>query len=324
MIADLDRNLALQTVQQGARAYFETRRRRVDTFVDNHFSLPGTLSLHRHALGWDIARAPLNLSLALPQVAMHLGAAASARLGATATAARLRRPILLRTAVSREIEWLVTTEFLQLPCTQRGREATQDALCQTILAQPDLQAAMDTALQEIAARGTDPAFRARLGHAMESYGLARSAAAEITTGLLNLGAGALALNKVTPGAASFGPALAGVMAHQTAIGAFPLGTWLGGAWYGLFPTVPSAALVATTTGGVMLAATTFAAFAGVVSDPIQRALGLHQRRLLRMVDGLERQFFDPESAGFVVHDHYVARLLDVFDMVSAALRLARL
>jgi len=76
------------------------------------------------------------------------------------------------------------------------------------------------------------------------------------------------------------------------------------------------------TGGLVLAATTFSAFAGVVSDPIQRALGLHRARLLRMIDGLERQFNDPAAPGFAVHDHYVARLLDVFDLLGAAIRLA--
>ena len=68
----------------------------------------------------------------------------------------------------------------------------------------------------------------------------------------------------------------------------------------------------------------FAAFAGVVSDPVQRALGLHRARLLRMLSALEQQFFDPAAPGFAVHDHYVARLLDLFDIVGAALRLARL
>jgi len=61
----------------------------------------------------------------------------------------------------------------------------------------------------------------------------------------------------------------------------------------------------------------------VVSDPIQRALGLHRRRLLRMIDGLERQFGDPTAPGFAVRDHYIARLLDVFDMLGAALRVVR-
>ena len=113
------------------------------------------------------------------------------------------------------------------------------------------------------------------------------------------------------------------MAQQTAVASFPLGGWLGGAWYGMFPAVPSTLLLMSTTGGLMLAATTFAAVAGVVSDPIQRKLGLHRARLLRLIAALEAQMFDKSAAGFTVHDHYVARLLDLFDLVGAALRLTR-
>ena len=317
-----DRTAALQAVEQGAQSYFEARRARVAPFVQTHFSLPGTLSLHRAALGWDILKAPLNLSLAVPQIALHLTAATARKLGATTLAARLHRPLILRTAVARQVEWLIQTELLELPYAQPGRQSTRDALADAILATPAFQSALQAALPRLAAHSADPAFQARLAETLQTYGLSRAAAAEITTGLMNLGIGALTLNKLTPGAATLGPALAGLMAHQTAIGAFPLGASLGSAWYSLFPAGPSAALLAATTGTVMLAATTFAAFAGVVSDPIQTALGLHQRRLTRLVDGLERQFSDPEASGFAVHDHYVARVMDVFDILGAALRLA--
>ena len=228
----------------------------------------------------------------------------------------------MRTAVARDLEWLIHTELLEVPFAQPGRESSIDALSAAILARPEVEAALAPVLLEIGRHGEDPSFRERLAKALDHYGVSRAAAAEITTGLLNLGAGAVAVNKLTPGAATLGPALAGIVAHQTAVGAFPLGAWLGGAWYGFFPALPSAGLVAATTGGLMLASASFAAFAGVVSDPIQRALGLHRARLTRMVDSLERQFCDPAAAGFAVHDHYVARLLDVFDIVAAAVRAA--
>jgi hypothetical protein len=308
-------------VAGGTRRYFAERRARVPGFVDAHFSLPGTVALHRAAVGWDILRAPLNLSLAVPQVAMHLGAAAAAKLGAARTAAVLRRPIILQTAVARDIAWLVHTELLELPFRQKHRESTRDALAETILSEHAIQEAVTEAVLAIGRHGDDPHFRERLGAAIAQYSVSRAAAAEITTGLLSLGTGALALNKLTPGAASLGPALAGVMAQQAAVAGFPLGGWLGGVWYGLFPAAPTAGLIMGTTGGLMLAATTFAAFAGIVSDPIQRALGLHRARLLRMIDTLEQQFFDPAATGFAVRDHYVARLLDLFDILGAAVRL---
>ncbi len=319
----LDRSLALAAVETGTRRYFADRRARVQPFVDAHFSLRGSLGLHKAAVGWDIAKAPLNLTLAAPQIAMQLGAAAARKLGAKGAAATLGRSIMLRTAVSRDLEWLVHTELLELPFTQPGRESQTDALAAAILDDPALGAALAASLAELGRRGDDPAFRHRLEHAMAELASSRAAAAEITTGLLTLGAGALALNKITPGAATLGPALAGVMAQQAAVSAFPLGGWLGGVWYGLFPVAPTALMTIGATGGLMLAATTFAAFAGVVSDPIQRALGLHRARLMKLLDALERQLFDEAAAGFAVHDHYVARLLDLFDIVATAVRLAR-
>ena len=316
--------MAQAAVEAGTRGYFAARRQRVGPFVDRHFSMRGTLRLHRVALGWDIARAPLNLSLAVPQVVARLGALAASRLGAVRVARALGRPLILETAVAREIVWLVNTELLELPFAQPGRVSTRDALAESILATPEVDALMRGALAEIGRRGDDPEFRARLAHAMGEYTVSRAAAAEITTGLLSLSAGALALQKLTPGAASLGPALAGIMAQQAAVASFPLGGWLGGVWYGLFPLAPSLGLVAGTTGGLMLGASVFAAFAGVVSDPVQRALGLHRRRLHRMINALERQVSNPTAAGFAIHDHYVARLLDVFDIVGAAVRLARI
>lgn len=321
---DIDRELAEAAVAEGTRRYFAERRKRVGPFVDRHFSLRGTLRLHREAMGWDILKAPLNLTLAGPQMGMRLGAMAAARIGAPGMARLLQHSLLLETDVARQVIWLIHTELLEVPFRQHGRAATRDALAESILATPCLAAAIAAALTEIGRRGDDPAFRERLAQAMAEYTVSRAASAEITTGLLSLGAGAVALNKLTPGAASLGPTLAGILAQQAAVTSFPLGGWLGGMWYGVFPVAPSVGLIATTTGGLMLVATTFAAFAGIVADPIQRALGLHRARLLRMVSALERQFFNSSAPGFAVHDHYVARLLDLFDIIGAAVRLSRL
>lgn len=320
----LDRDLAQAAVADGVTRYFAERRERVGPFVDRHFSLAGALRLHRAALGWDILKAPLNLTLAAPQIGMRLVAIAAHRLRAPRLARVFDRSLLLETAVAREVTWLIHTELLELPYRQAARASDRDALAESILATPQLEAAIAEALAEIGRQDEDPAFRERLRQAMAEYTGSRAAAAEITTGLLSLGAGAMALNKLTPGAASLGPTLAGIMAQQAAVTSFPLGGWLGGMWYGVFPAAPSAAMIAATTGSLMLAATTFAAFAGIVADPIQRALGLHRHRLLRMLAALERQFRDAAAPGFAVHDHYVARLLDLFDIIGAAVRLTHL
>lgn len=317
----MDEILARAAVESGIRRYFADRRTRVRPFVDRHFSLPGTLVLHRAALGPDILRAPANLMLAVPHAAMKAVGLLAARFGAPRLArVAAHRNLLFRTDVARQIEWLTITELLELPCRQPGREQVRDALAEAILDDPRVNAAA-ALLAPLGAHGDDPAFRARLTEAMASYAATRAAAAEITTSLMTLGTGALAVKQFTPGAVSLGPVLATVLAQQGAITSFPLGTGLGGIWYGLFPAAPSAALMAGLTGALMLAAAGTAAFAGIIADPLQRRFGLHERRLRRMLDALERQMLDPEAPAFAVHDHYVARLLDLFDLLGSAWRL---
>ena len=309
-------------VDDGVRRYIAECRTRVAPFVDRHFSLPGALRLHRAALGWDVARAPLNLMMAAPQIGLQVAAMGARRLGAPRLAATLRKTRLVqRTAVAREIAWKLNTELLELPASDGGRHATRDALAEAILADPGLNATLGPMLAAIGAAGRDPALRARIETAIAEYATTRAAAAEITTSLCSLGTGAAALSKLTPGAMTLGPVLASTLTQQAAVASFPFGGALGSLWYAAFPVAPSAALMVGLTGGLMAGASVVAAFAGIIADPVQRRLGLHQRRLHRLLDALERQLLEAHAPGLVVHDQYVARLLDLIDLVSAAYRL---
>nr|WP_294503685.1 DUF6635 family protein [uncultured Rhodopila sp.] len=313
--------LARRIVDDGIGRYFADRRGLVKSFVDRNFSLRGSLKLHRRAVGWDIARAPFNLTMAIPQIGLLLASRAASKLGASRTGERLGGTRLtVQTAVGRELAWRLHTELLELPYRDGDRVSAKDALAETILADPRVVAAIAPALEAIGAHGEDPALRQRLEDAMTEYTRTRAAATEITTAMLTLSTGALAVQKVTPGAATLGPILAAAIAQQSAVASFPMGAALGSVWYGLFPVAPSAILVGTLTGGLVAASTLVSAFAGVVADPVQRRLGLHQLRLRRMLDALERQMEDPAAPGFAVHDHYVARLLDLFDIAGALVR----
>jgi hypothetical protein len=90
-------------------------------------------------------------------------------------------------------------------------------------------------------------------------------------------------------------------------------------WKALVPVV-LLALVAGATGGLVLLTATTAAFAGVISDPLQRACGLHQRRLHRLIDALGRELQGDSDAAFHARDHYVARIFDLIDLARATYR----
>ncbi|HBK07090.1 MAG TPA: hypothetical protein DDZ81_14785 [Acetobacteraceae bacterium] len=322
MTDDTNQALARQIVSDGVRRYFDDRRQRITPFVDRNFSLRGSMSLHRAAIGWDIAKAPLNLAMAVPQVGLLVAAHAARKLGAPRLAAELgSKRLTVHTAVGQELAWRLHADLLELPYAADGRITAKDALAETILSDPRVVAALTPALEALGTTGDDPALRQRLEAAMTEYGRTRAAATEITTALLSLSAGALALRKLTPGALTLGPSLAAAIVQRAAVMSFPMGGALGSMWYTLFPIAPSAVLVAGLTGGLFAASTVASAFAGVVADPVQRKLGLHQLRLRRMLDALERQMKDPAAPGFVVHDHYVARLLDLFDVAGALVRM---
>jgi hypothetical protein len=321
--SELCEAVARQIVADGVRRYFDACRKRIRPFVDRNFSLRGTLQLHRAAIGWDIARAPLNLTMAAPQVGLLLAARVAGKLGASRTAQRLGSTrLVVHTAVSKELAWRLHADLLELPYSAGDRVTAKDALAETILSDPRVVAALAPALEAIVRRGDDPALRRRLDAAMTEYARTRAAASEIATALLSLSTGALALKKITPGALSLGPTLAAAIARRAAVMSFPMGGALGSLWYTLFPVTPAAVLVAGLTGGLLAVSTVASAFTGVIADPIQRKLGLHERRLRRLLDALERQMHDPGAPGFVVHDHYAARLLDLFDVAGALVRAA--
>jgi hypothetical protein len=311
--------LAEAIVRDAVHRYIAGRRERIDAFVDRHFTLAGSLALHRRAIGRDLLRAPANLFLAGPALAVKLAGWAVRRAGNRRVAAWLScRRLLIETEVAREIEWLVATELLEIPCHRRDRASYRDAIAETILA--DSRAVERLGASLTASAGADAEPRRRLAAAVESYLGSRTATAEIATGLVAAGLGALVVKQATPGLVTLSSALAGLIAQQTAIAAFPLGAGLGGLWYGLFPATAGSGLLAATTSGVFLCGVVLAAFSGIVTDPLQRRLGLHRRRLMRLLQMLEANLCGEVDKNCMMRDHYVARLLDIFDLVTLAMR----
>jgi hypothetical protein len=82
-------------------------------------------------------------------------------------------------------------------------------------------------------------------------------------------------------------------------------------------------LIAATTGGVVIVGAALTAFSGVLTDPLQRRLGLHRRQLLRLLEELERFLCDAGDGSITLRDHYVVRLIDLLDLVVSAWRLSR-
>jgi hypothetical protein len=302
------------------RAYFENCRARVDGFVACHFNWPGTFRLHGAALGLDILRAPVNVALApifaLTRITAYLCRRAGWRGGADWLAGRR---ILLRTAVARRVEALILTDLLDLTLAKGDGARAPGTVARAVLAAPQFR----ECIRKRATASDADALGQRIATALGEYSGTRAAVAEMTTALCILMVGALAFQALTPGMISMVPGVADAITRATAIAEFPLGQTIGGMWYGLFRPGASPWLITATIVALVMVGSVVAAFAGMLADPVQSRLGIHRRRLLRLIDTLEVELAGEGGRPFVAHEHYYARFLDICDAIASALRVFR-
>jgi hypothetical protein len=291
----LNSALAHTIVEDAIRTYFRKRRSRVPAFVDRTFSFSGALQTHRRAFGHDLWRAPLNAAMAGPQLGLNAAAKLLELTGRKETAEQLRaRELFFRTTVTDEIERRLIVDLLELPYTGAGESSFHDALAVEILSDKRLDGAIGNLYGPW---GEEQRLKMdeSLARQVTIYLNARGATGEIVSAGVTMAAGGAFLHQATPGFLTLAPALAQA-----------LGAKIGGA------------AAFTVVGAVLAASATAAAFAGIVTDPIQSALGLHHLRLIALLDTLENAFLGGD-ARLAIPEQYAARLIDLVDaLVSIA------
>lgn len=308
---------ARRIVDESVVRYFDSRREKTSEFVDKHFSWSGAWNLNKHAMGRDLYRAPLNVALMAPSMGVRLAASGFDKLGKDGIAAKLRaKQFYFKTDVAEELEWLVHTDLLEVPFAQRHRQSERDVLAEAIYSHPLMTQALSVAVTNVV-DAAGPRNRDQLERLISAYMETRAANAEVVNLAVCLAAGGLIAHQVTPGALSLGPSMAGAIANHSAAASFPLGSTVGSAWVSAFPVAPGTALAAGSTVGVLAVAALVTAFSGFVSDPIQRSLGIHERRLQHFLDTLEQNVLFDEESHMRIRDHYVGRIIDLFDALSA-------
>lgn len=318
MGSDCDRSVVTRSVNTGIAAYAESRRQRITPFVDKHFSFRGAWKLNKLAIGRDLYRAPANLLWAPIYFVAKASGAASKKIGLKSVSTKLAQlPSGLRTDVEREVEWLIFSEFLELPYVSNTRVAEKNALIDHILSDSELARLFEAALQPLSNAGDSSQMRLQLEKKLATYVDNRKDVAELTGALIAV-AGALAAKKgFGGGTLALGQAAAAAAAQASAVSTFWLGPTLGSLYYSAFPAAVSTGLLVGATTGVAAVLALVAAVAGVIADPAQRALGLHQRKLHRLVDAIENQLSGRGNDSYALHDGLVARLLDLLDILRS-------
>tara|TARA_E500000305_G_scaffold97021_2_gene87455 strand:- start:27988 stop:28803 length:816 start_codon:yes stop_codon:yes gene_type:complete len=267
-------------MQQPIENTAQAIQERVDAFVRSHFHLAATLRLHRVAFGWDLLRAPINVALAPVFLLVGLAAVASRLAG-----------------FSRLEAWLKARQIFLKTSVARVIEA-------------------DIATDLLEGATLTPHSRALI----TDYTGVRSAVAEITTSLFVLLAGLLLFGTATPGVTSLTPKVSEYVAHASAVAHFPLGSGLGSLWYGVFPLSLPIWFVVLTGVALAMTASLVTTFAGCIADPIQARLGIHRRRLIRLVERISMA--EGQTSG-LAPEHILARLADFTDAGISLLRFFR-
>jgi len=262
------------------------RENEVRRFVRERYGLRGTLRLHRAAIGGDLLRAPVNVTLAPVFLLLRVIAMLLRLVGARRASAWLAsRHVFLTTDVARQIGTDVSGLVERL---------------EIVGAAPRAPAPM-------------------IQSAISGYSETRNAVSEITTSILVLVTGYLLFYQPTLGVFSLAVPVAEMRAHAHAVEGFALGRWAGGLWYGIFPSSLSTMELILTGVVLSVMASLLTTFAGIIADPIQVWTGIHQRRLLRMLARLDRR----QRASGLGREHVLARLGDLGDIASSIWRALR-
>ncbi len=320
-LSDKQRHIVTEAVNAGIDRYIASRKAKVPAFVDQYFSFKGAVQLHRNALGRDLVKAPLNLFWVLPLTISKIASHLSEKIGLKRIAIILKRlPPGWETDVQKKINWLIYTELLELPYRQENCESKKDALLEEILRDPALNKILADYLDKIRQKSTDPNFRQTLEGNLQEYATSRIAVSELANSLITLSTNLAAFHKAAPGALTSGSALAGVIAEKIAISQFWLGPTLGAWYYSIFPATASTGLVVAATGSILAGLALLSTLTGVITDPLQAKLGLHQKRLYKFLDALHAKLKGSKTTNYRLKEQYIARVFDILDLLTAALR----
>jgi len=312
-----NRTIIEQAVKDGIKAYADSRRRNISPFIEEHFSFKGAWELNKCAFGKDLLRAPANLAWAPFYFAAKMGGAAAEKAGLDSVSEKLNKVEPgFRTDVEREVEWLLYSDFLELPIIEGERVCEKNALLTFILKEDGMASLLEDKLLPFAGIGNDSDQRAKLEEKLSIYVNNRKDVAELTTTILGIAAGLSAHKGINMGAIGLGQATAVAITQQIAISNFFLGQTLGGIYFSYFPAAASIGLVVGATGGIAAAMGIVSAFAGVIADPAQKALGLHHKKLHSLVDAVENQLLGESNESYLLRDGLIARLLDFVDILA--------
>ncbi|WP_374078978.1 DUF6635 family protein [Bdellovibrio bacteriovorus] len=274
-----EQNLALilGALDECIEKYTEDRKKRVDDFIDRHFSIQETIEIQKKSFPIDLLFNPLNALWSIPYLSLKKSVETLDKLGwAKLTPAMERVPSGIKTGYQKEVEKLIATELLDY-----------DALVLELRKHPTINkliATKELTLNEFQ-------IKAEFNKEIDKYSSSQAMITDLSGSVMTLLTGWYFFGDKTLGIFGIGDRIARKMARDKAASGFFFGEKLGSAFYSAFPPEPTKAQVFMATLGVGVLLTAFSVFAAVMSDPLRKRLGLHKKKLNNLIESLEERLF---------------------------------
>jgi len=278
-VADAGDPSLLDHVDRCIESYVRGCRRRIPEFVEQHFALRQTWQTQQRTLWSDLLIAPVNSVWAVPYLALKRLCEGLETLGVTAAGRWLSTvPPGVKTgyeqsverAIAREVlEWDVGDETASLP----------PSFGASLVRHPALQGSLPP---------RDPELAGCIRRELEKYSTGRALVSSAAGSGLTVLMGWLAFGSFSMGLTDMADRIARSHARSRAASRFFLGRQAGSVFYGVFRPSASFSETLVVLTILMAALAIGGTLCTIVSDPLRKTIGLHQRRLEILIDALER------------------------------------
>ncbi|WII71397.1 hypothetical protein QJS83_13085 [Bdellovibrio sp. 22V] len=278
-MTEQNKALALGALDECISQYCDERRQAVDTFIERHFSLQESIDLQKKHFLADLLLNPLNALWSIPYLTLKKLIETSDKMGWTKPTPFLEKiPSGFKTRYQKEIENLIYRELLDAD--------KEGALWRKLNDSPALQGYLDR--NEFMVRDL---IQLEVRKEIEKYSSSQTMISDLASSLATLGTGWIFFGDKSLSIGGLGDRIARKFARDKAASNFFLGEKLGKSFYGFFPPQPSRKDIYIATFIVGLGLTVVSLIVTTMSDPLRKRLGLHRKKLLSMIDGLEERLF---------------------------------
>ncbi|MGE3959637.1 MAG: DUF6635 family protein [Vicinamibacterales bacterium] len=271
---------AVQHVDRCIASYADACRTRIPAFVASHFSLRQTWHLQRRTLARDLLVGPLNSLWAIPYLTLSRVCRGLDIVGVSGAMRVLKAvPAGIPTGYQRSVEQMIATDLLAWGNTGPS-DGLPGALVDDLERHPGVRG--NAAVGKVL---SDDALRA----VFEQFLSARALVVDVAGAAVTLALGWMAFDAPSLGLMGISEGFARRNARSRAASRFFLGRRAGSVFYSVFR--PSAHPVETAIilGLLALGIGALAMACSLLFEPVRKAFGLHERRLHRLVDQIERE-----------------------------------